>query len=174
MEYKDFRIDTLKAVGKKDFKVRNSNTLRSIYRALHKDKSIPADMTENQFSSIIKEVHKVYIEHFIKGSDIVFPFNMGRIELKKYHTKVEIVNNKIKTNYPINWKETLQWWYEDTTAKANKKLLRHETKYVFRILYNKSRAKFNNKVFYKFTPARSFKKALREKINNNEIDAFLM
>lgn len=174
MSYNEFRINTLKAVGKKNFKVKDSNTLRSIYRALHKAHSIPNDMTEKQFSDIIKEVHKTYIEHFINGSDIVFPFNMGRIELRKYSTKVKFSNNKIKTNYPINWKSTLQWWYEDATARASRKLLRHESKYVFRILYNKSKSKFNNKTFYKFTPARSFKKALREKINNNEIDAFLM
>lgn len=174
MSYNDFRLSTLKAVGRKEFKVSGSNTLRSIYRALHKERSIPIDMTETQFSNIIKEVHKTYIEHFIKGSDIIFPYNMGRIELRKYHTKVEFIDGKLKTNYPINWKKTLQWWYEDATAKATKKLLRYEPKYVFRILYNKSRAKFNNKTFYKFTPARSLKKVLREKINNNEIDAFLM
>lgn len=174
MDYNNFRLGTLKAVGKKDFKVKNSNTLRSIYRALHKKHAIPSEMTESQFSDIIKCVHKTYIEHFINGSDIVFPCNMGRIELKKYPTKAELIGDKLKTNYPINWKGTLQWWYEDATARAKKKLLRHESKYVFRILYNKSKAKFNNKTFYKFTPARSFKKALREKINNNEIDAFLM
>lgn len=174
MGYNDFRLSTLKAVGKKDFKVKDSNTLRSIYRSLHKKQVIPETMTEKQFSDIIKGVHKVYIEHFVKGSDIIFPLNMGRIELKKYRTKAELIDDRLKTNYPINWGGTLKWWYEDATARAKKKLLRYESKYVFRILYNKSRAKFNNKTFYRFTPARSFKKALREKINNNEIDAFLM
>lgn len=174
MDYREFRIKTLKAAGKKHFKVRNSYTLRSIYRALKRDKKIPADMTEQQFSLIIKEVHKAYIEHFLLGSDIVFPLHMGRIELKKYNTKVDFVDGKLKTNYPIDWNRTLHWWHEDSQAKEQKKVLRHEPKYVFRIMYTKSKAKFTNKIFYKFTPARSFKTVLRERIINNQIDAFLM
>lgn len=174
MDYNEFRLKTLKAVGKKNFKVSNSCTLRTIYRALYKDNIIPREMTEHQFSSIIKEMHKCYIHHFLRGSDIVFPLNMGRIELKKYHTGVKFEDGKLKTNYPIDWKRTLQWWYEDDNARTQKKLLRKEARTVFRIMYNKARAKYNNKSFYRFTPARSFKKVLREKINNNEIDAFLM
>ena len=174
MDYNEFRLDTLKAVGKKEFKVRDSYTLRSIYRALHKARKIPIDMTEGQFSAIVKEFHKAYIAHFLTGGDIIFPLQMGRIELKKYGTKVNFVDGKLKTNYPIDWNRTLHWWHEDEEAMKQKKVLRHEPKWVFRILYNKSKAKFTNKIFYKFTPARSFKKALREKIINNQIDAFLM
>ena len=173
MEYDEFRINTLRAIGKKNFKVTNSNTLRSIYRALKKNHAI-GDITEQQFSAIINEVHKCYIKHFLQGSDIIFPYNMGRIELKKRRTRVNFVNGKLETDYPIDWQRTLRWWYEDEDAKANKKLLRHEPRAVFRIIYNKSKAKYNNKVFYRFTPARSFKKLLKEKIINNEIDAFLM
>lgn len=173
MDYKEFRIKTLKAAGKKNFKVQNSYTLRSIYRALRKGKKIPETMTEQQFSLIIKEVHKAYINHFLIGGDIIFPLQMGRIELKKYNTNVSFVDGKLKTNYPIDWNRTLHWWHEDKQAEEQKKVLRHEPKYVFRIIYTKSKAKFTNKTFYKFTPARSFKKVLREKIINNQIDAFL-
>lgn len=174
MDYDEFRLSTLKARGRKEFKVTDSCTLRTIYRYLHRENIIPKDMNENQFSTIIKEIHKAYIEHFINGSDITFPLNMGRIELRKYATNVEFKDGKLKTNYPINWKETLLWWHKDSDAKEHKRVLRHEPKYVFRIIYNKARAKYNNKTFYKFTPARSFKRLLRTKIFNNEIDAFLI
>lgn len=174
MSYEEFRLQTLKAVGKKNFKVKDSYTLRTIYRSLRKERQIPAIMTEQQFSMIIKEVHKAYIEHFLEGGDIIFPLHMGRIELKKYNTKVTFSEGKLKTNYPVDWQRTLKWWYEDSDAKEHKKLLRHEPKNVFSILYSKAKAKYPNKTFYKFTPARSFKRALREKINNNEIDAFLI
>ena len=173
MDYSEFRINTLKAIGEKNFKVRNSYTSRSIYRALKKNKEIP-DISEQQFSAIIKGVHKYYIKHFLQGSDIIFPLNMGRIELRRYKPEVKFEEGRLKINYPIDWKRTLQWWHEDMKAREQKKVLRYEVNKVFRIIYNKRKAKYSNKSFYKFTPARSFKKLLREQIINNNIDAFLM
>ena len=49
-----------------------------------------------------------------------------------------------------------------------------EAKEIFKFYYNRNKAKYVNKAFYEFTPTRSFKKRLSDKIKDNEIDAFLI
>ena len=99
---------------------------------------------------------------------------MGKIELRKYKARIKYEDGKVVTNLPIDWKRTLQLWNEDDESRSNKTLIRRETKEVFRIIYNRQSANYNNKTFYQFSASRAVRQALSEKIKNNEIDAFLM
>lgn len=55
-----------------------------------------------------------------------------------------------------------------------KRLIRQETKEVFKVFYNKRRAEYPNKSFYQFHINREIKKGLKQKIKNGEIDALLI
>lgn len=174
MTYRNFRLRTLRAVGKKKFKITHSYGTKQGWRYLKKNKWFSGEpVTEKQFGSIIRRVNELLIEQFLKGSDIVFPYKMGKLELRKMPASIRFEDGELKTNLPVDWKRTLQLWYEDEEAKNNKTLIRKEYKEVFRIIYNKSKAVYKNKCFYNFIPNRDFKKKLSDSINNNETDAFL-
>ena len=160
---------------KRNFKVTGSYTTKTIWRWLKKNKflDIGTELSEHDFSLIIKTVNKELVNSILSHHDAVLPINMGRIEIRKYEPTIEFTDSGIKTNLPINWKRTLELWESNSQAKEKKTLVRHETSMLYRILYSRKKAIYKNKSIYKFIPHVRFKKELSKKILNNEIDAFL-
>ena len=99
---------------------------------------------------------------------------MGKLELRKRPTIVEFKEGKLRTNLPIDWDSTLKLWYEDEQSYKDKRLVRQETKEVFKVFYNKYRADYPNKSFYQFHINREIKKGLKHKIKNGEIDSLML
>ena len=174
MTYEEFRIATLKANTKKHhFRVNNSYGTKDSYRWCIKNKLINKSVSEKDFRKIINALNKSLQDQLLQGKDATFPLLMGRIEIRKYNTFVGLEGNKIKTNLSVDWKKTLKLWYEDKESFINKTLVRCETKEKFKFIYNKCKAKYNNKAFYEFTVTRSIKSKLKEIINNQGFDALL-
>ena len=109
-----------------------------------------------------------------KRQDIIFPYRLGRLELRKIESKIKFDGNKVKTNLPIDWDKTLKFWYEDEEAYKNKTLIKAKEKEIFRIYYNKNIADFINKSFYTFKLNRTLKLKLKHNIQECNIDAFKM
>lgn len=174
MSFEEYRDKIKKINTKKEFKINNSYGVYDAYKYIRKNKwlNIGSKVTEKDFYKIIRTVNNNLIKDFLNGADIVFPEMMGRLDLSKRKTKVSIKNDKLRIKKFINWNETLKLWYSDEECKKNKTLVYSDDPYIFKVYYNKKKAKYNNKQFYEFDIARSFKLALKEKINNNEIDAF--
>ena len=170
-----FEDRVLKRHRNKNFKISHSNGTKQAWRWIKKNKwlNIGQPITERQFGYIIKKINGYLVSKLLNGSDIHLPLGMGKIELRKYKSKIRIQNNKVVTNLPVDWKRTIDWWKKDSEAYKNKCLLRHETKMLFSIHYNKKRATYKNKNFYQFIINRRVKKLLSDKIKNNEIDTFL-
>lgn len=160
---------------KKHFRVTNSYTTKTIWRWLKKNKflDIGTEISEHDFGLIIKTVNTELVNSVLEGHDAILPYNMGKIELRKYKPTIEITPEGIKTNLPINWKRTLSLWKDNKEAHKKKTLVRYETNMLFRIMYSRKKAIYKNKSVYQFIPHTSFKKKLSEKVLNNEIDAFL-
>lgn len=174
MSYNNFRAKILKVKTKKKFKVTNSYGTKQGWRWYKKNKWFGNEpVTEKQFGTIIRRVNEELVESLIQGHDINLPHRMGRIELRKRYARVEIIGGKLETNLPIDWNRTLHLWYEDAKAYHDKLLVRKEYKTIFRIIYNKKCANYNNKSFYQFIPHRDVKKKLSERIKENKVDAFL-
>lgn len=175
MTYKEFRISTLKANQKKHhFRVNNSLGIKDAYRWCIKHRQIDKSISEKNFRIIINALNKSLQDQLLQGRDINLPERMGRIEIRKYQTYVGLEGDKIKTNLSVDWDKTLRLWFEDKEAYDNRTLIRCETKEKFKFIYNKSKAKYNNKVFYEFTPTRSLRLKLKELINNQGFDALLL
>ena len=175
MTYEEFRIGTLKANQKKHhFKINNSYGTKDAYRWARKNKLIRRELSETNFRKIINGLNQSLQDQLLSGKDIKFPEQLGRIEIRKYDTFVNLEGGKIRTNLSIDWDKTLRLWYEDEEAYNNKSLVRCETQEKFKIIYNKKKAKYNNKVFYEFTPTRQIKLKLKELINNQGFDALLL
>ena len=170
-DYTVFRSRILK-LGPHKFKIRNSHTMKNIWRWYKKGKKNP--VSERMFGAIIKSVNLTLLDKMLKGSDIRFPKGMGKLEVRKYKTGAKFVDGSVKTNYPIDWDATLKLWHSDEESKNKKILVRAEPKAVFKIIYSKRGATYKNKRFYKFTAARSFKKKIVSKAIYNELDAFLI
>lgn len=175
MNYNSFRKKVIKAKTKKKFKVRNSYGTKQVWRWLKKNKWLGLEnpITEKDFGLVIREVNKLLVEQLLSGHDIILPHRMGRIELRKYKTKIEYKDGKLITNLPVDWKRTLKYWHNDESSYKEKKLIRQEVKEVFRIVYSKKSANYNNKSFYQFIPNRDLKIELSKRIKEHKIDAFL-
>ena len=83
-------------------------------------------------------------------------------------------NGNVKTNLPIDWDSTLKLWYEDEESYKNKTLLRLDEHEIYKVLYNKENANFNNRSFYEFVFNKDLKLRLKHNIKQGIIDAFLI
>lgn len=161
---------------KKNSKTASTFSTRDIYRWLKKNKFFGLDIipSESEFIAIIRAVHTEIKNSLYDGNEITLPARMGKLEIRKREPVVEIRCNKVYTNKPVDWKITRELWKEDINSRNNKTLIRKDESAVYRIIYNKRTACYENKTFYRFTPMRSFKLELKDKINNNEINICLL
>ena len=98
---------------------------------------------------------------------------MGKLELRKRNSLPVIdKNGSLKVTYAIDWDSTLKLWYDDEEAFNNKTLVKLPERSIFRVKYNKDTANYENKSFMEFQINRDIKTRLKQKIKNNEIDAF--
>lgn len=177
MELEEFRKRVVKAEEKKyRFKVTNSNGAKEAWRWIKKNKWLDLEqpITELQLGKIVKAINNTFQDQLLEGKDINLPKRMGKIEIRKFKAKIEYKDNKVVTNLPVDWKRTIELWWEDEESHNKKALVRHEALTRFAIYYNKGAANFENKSFYKFIPIRAIKKRLKDKIINEGFDALLL
>ena len=170
----DFRAKVLKIKDKRNHKITNSYGLNDAWKWAKENKGIDNIVDEATYKKIIKAVNNKLANNLLNNKDIVLPYRMGILEIRKFNKSIKIVNNKAITNLGIDWKETLKLWESDEEARTNKTLVRFNVDTIFRVVYNKYNANYRNQLFYKFSVLRRIKVKLKEKINDNAIDSFIM
>lgn len=173
--YKDFKSAIQGLQNTRTHKVTNSLGSYDAYKYIRKNKwfNIGRPLTEHEFYQIIRRINNYLAEELINGNDVIFPNRMGKLELRKRNSLPIIdKNGNLKVTYAIDWDSTLKLWYEDEESFNNKTLVRLPERNIFRIKYNKNTANYNNKSFIEFQVNRNIKVRLKQKIKNNEIDAF--
>lgn len=176
MDIREFMVSAKKAKEKRIYKVRNSWGVKDAfhyYRSI-RPKESKYVLSDCEFLSIIRKTNDILKQLMINGEEVILPEKMGKLELRKSQTIVEYKDNKLRTNLPIDWNSTLKLWYEDEQSYKEKRLIRHESKEVYRVFYNKYRADYPNKSFYQFHINREIKKGLKYKIKNGEIDSLML
>ena len=170
--FEDFRRDVIHLEARKKFKVNNSFGVYQVYKLIRKNKwyNIGRPLKEGEFYAIIRGVNKYLAQEIINGNTVVFPSRMGKLELRKNKVGVSIVDGKLKNTYPIDWYSTLRLWYEDAEEREKKTLVRHNTKQVFSVRYNKNKANYENKWYYEFVLNRFIKRALKDSILKDKVD----
>jgi 2-phosphoglycerate kinase len=160
--------------GHRKHKICNSYGIYDGYKYYRKNK--PKDkiyiLTESQYFAITRKINTILADSIASGIDVVLPYRLGRIELRKYECKITFDGKKVKSNMPIDWDRTLKLWYEDKESFKNKTLVKIEEREIYKIYYNKSIAKYNNKSFYQFNFNRELKNKLKSNIKEGIIDAF--
>ena len=170
----EFRKKVLRVNEPRKHKIRNSNGVYDAYKWIRKNKwlNIGRPVTEHEFYSIIRKVNNLLADNLLNNKDIELPCRMGRIELRKYDSRITIHNGKVLTNLPVDWDRTLKLWAEDEKSYKDRVLVKMEEKEIFKVLYNKKDANYNNKSFMHFEVNRDLKRRLKQKIKAKAVDAF--
>ncbi len=132
------------------------------------------DIKEKLFRRIINAVNKEIATSICKGDDITLPKGMGVFEIRKYEPILRVEEGKLHTTMPIDWQSTLTLWEKDSYAKETKMLVRFDNKYVYKIRYNKATATYKNKKLMRMAFGRALRVGIKEAINNNKLDAYLI
>ena len=171
----NFRREVLKVNKSRVHKVKNSLGVYDAYKWLRKNKWLDMEpILEHDFYAIIRAVNKALAKSFLHLGSIKLPLRMGEIILRKYHPSITSQDGKIKTNLPVDWDSTLQLWSEDKESYKKRTLIRLEEKEVFKVLYDKSKALYNNKSFYTLELNRDIKLSLKKQLKNGLLDAFML
>ena len=171
----NFRREVLKVDKSRVHKVKNSLGVYNAYKWLRKNKWLGMEpISEHDFYAIIRAVNKALAKSFLHLGSIKLPLRMGEIILRKYHPSITSQDGKIKTNLPVDWDSTLQLWSEDKESYKKRTLIRLEEKEVFKVLYDKSKALYNNKSFYTLELNRDIKLSLKKQLKNGLLDAFML
>ena len=173
--YKDFKSVIQGLQNTRTHKITNSLGVYDAYKYIRKHKwfNINRPLTEHEFYQIIRRINNYLAEELVNGNDITFPNRMGKLELRKRNSLPVIdKNGSLKVTYAIDWDSTLKLWYNDEEAFNNKTLVKLPERNIFRVKYNKDSANYKNKRFMEFQINRDIKTRLKQKIKNNEIDAF--
>ena len=171
----NFRREVLKVDKPRVHKVKNSLGVYDAYKWLRKNKWLDVGpISEHDYYAIIRAVNKALVLHFLIAGSIKLPERMGEITLRKYPAKITLENGKVQTNLPIDWDATLSLWSEDKDSYEKRTLIRAEEKEIFKVLYDKSKALYNNKSFYTFELNRDIKLSLKKQLKNGLLDAFIL
>lgn len=170
----EFKKKIRKVTEHRKHKIRNSLGVYDAYKWIRKNKwlNISRPLTEHEFYSIIRGVNNLLSVNIAKGEEIKLPHRMGLINIRKYDKSIKIgEGGEIITNLPIDWDTTLRLWYEDNEAYTNKVLIKIDEPEIFKIDWDKSKANFNNKVFYEFVFNKDLRLSLKHNIKEGIIDA---
>lgn len=169
--YQDFLKQFKKVTHPRKHRATNSWTLQEIYRTFKRNNK-DCSISNKQYGSIIKSINKKYQMLLSLGYDIKLPCQMGRLEIRKAEAVFKKNGQKIVYTAPIDWYRTLRLWYEDEECRKNKTIVKSEEREIYKVYYNKQRAKYNNKMFFKFSTNRNLKLLLKDNIKHRKIDAF--
>lgn len=174
MNFEEYRKEILKVDQPRKSKISNSYGVYDAYKYYRKTK--PKDkkyvLSESQYFAIIRQTNLLLAQNILNQRDIVFPYSMGRLEVRKITPRIYIDNDEVKSTHPIDWYGTVKLWYEDEESRKNKTILKKKEKAVFRIIYNKSKAAYTNKNYFEFKVNRSLKLALKDIIIQGDFDSF--
>ena len=159
---------------KRKIKFSNSFSVYDCYKLLRKNKWYNCINTvpEKDFYAVIRGVNLLLADILTDSNKVTLPYKMGSLELLKRDVSPKFINNQLKITSKVDWKKTNELWKVDPEARENKILIRYNSKYTFLIHYDKAKAVYKNKSFIKFSPARSLKIKLKNKILTGKIDAF--
>lgn len=171
----EFKKRVKKVSAPRKHKVRNSLGIRDAYLYVQSRKwlNIGHPVKEKLFQQIIRGVNSQLALELSEGRSIMFPLNMGALEVRKSERFVEFEKDKLKTNYRIDWDKTLELWAGDKEAYKERKLVRDvNSKERYTIFYNRKTANYENKSYFQFRPNRGIIVTLGQNIKHGYIDAY--
>ena len=83
--FEEFKEKILKKRSKRQGKVSGSYGVYDAYKSIRMNKwyDIGRPLTEHEFYTIIRSINLLLADELSKGNEIVFPYRMGSLELRK-------------------------------------------------------------------------------------------
>ena len=162
---------TLKRDKKRNSVITNSYNTQDFYNYYKKElsKKNKKALDNKTFRKIINEMHYELRERIADGEIIELPYGAGEFVVTSYEPKAYLKDNKLKSNYRIDWNNTLKLWNNDEEAKKNKTLLRILDKNVFSVRFFRNHCNYKNAEYIKFRTGRRFKLFLRDRVKSDNI-----
>lgn len=175
-KFEDFISNIKKVKESRVHKIKNSYGIIDGYKLYSriKPKESKYNININQYRKITRLVNSYMLDSLLDDGEIIFPCALGRLEIRKFKPEVKMVGDKIINSMPIDWDQTLKLWHQDEESKLEKRLVRKLEKWIYRIYYNRGKANYSNKSFIRFQTNRKLKLQIRDKINNNALEAFII
>lgn len=144
-------------------------------------KQYEQNLSRQRYNDIITDFNTELQDLIIEDNLIyLIPHLNLELILKKDKRKPKIVDGKLISNLPVNWKATNELWARDAEAKKKKLRVRysntHTSGFVFRIYCKKFKCTLKNRGLYKWTTIRDFARKVNLAIINpkKDIDAYLL
>ena len=138
MTLEEFDKQVRKVFEPKNFKFVNSVGMRDAYNYY---RAQGGRVYRHNWSIIVDTILKAMASLLLDGKDIVLPNRLGSITLVRKEKAVWFEDGKLLTNLKIDWKKTLEMWYEDKKAMDKKKFIRIDVPYILRVKYDRRKAK---------------------------------
>lgn len=118
------------------------------------------------YSKIFDDIVAFKKEVFYKTGHLHLPFNLGVFYLRRMEFKPIMKDGEVIYSAPIDWKRTLELWYNNPQAKKEKKTIKINPCVKFVSRFRKgNHPKKTNMHFYKGYLFRSHKKEINERAN---------
>lgn len=169
----EFSAKLRRVSDKRKIKITGSYGVNQYYKYYRKTK--PKDpkyiLKDVEYYKIIRSINDLLALEVSNGHPVTFPYKMGTLEIRKEDSTYSMYNGRLVKNGPVDWKRTIQLWFEDEEAKQSKILVRVNGNTIYKILYNKRHAEFRNKCYYIMAINRDLKRRLACNIRQGLIEA---
>ena len=156
MDIDEFKKAVLK-MGSHPHEITHCVGTREAWKYVRKNKwkDLGSPVTSSMYSEIVNLMNKALIEEALTGHKVVFPYGMGSMQIVDEPVTIKPDGSN---NCLVNWKRTLEWWYDDPQAYKARKVLKTPAKSVVRASFTKGN--FKNRRFWAFRFNRSLKRMI--------------
>lgn len=172
-DYQEF-LNKLQKRGSKEHSISHCYGTRDAWKWVRKNKWEPLKglrCSSALYSEVVNTVNEILAEMLLEGHEIVLPYQLGSIRIIGVHAQLKMRNNKPQNNYRVDWKKTLDYWYEDPSARRDKRLIKRIQKNIYSIQYCKNKARYRNQRYYMFRANRSLVRALGKRIETGRLNS---
>lgn len=172
ISYEEF-LSEVQRKGSKPHRIAHCLGVRDAWRWARRLKWGPtggSKFTSDIFSRIVDTVNQELSESLLEGHEVVFPHQMGTLRLIGRTPVIKSRGNRIVTNYRTDWGKTMRCWYEDSSMRSQRRLIKRPARYICSISYLKSSARYRNRRFYSFRANRSLVRRLGKRIEEGKVN----
>lgn len=173
MSFEEFSKKIRRVNAKRDITITNSYIVYDSwnhYRSV-RPKSNKYSISYKRYSDFIYEVNKRTAEKMLTGNRIKLFDYAGSIHIETIEPLAPYIEEKgyLVVNRPIDWKKTMELWYNDKESYDNKIKVYVESETHYRFVYRLTSKFLKNLEYYMFLFNRTLKKELMERIIKENI-----
>lgn len=148
----------------------NSDFTRRDYYRYYKENG--GKLSYKEYSLILKTVGEHIVNYITTGMEIMLPYGVGILVVKRYKYEPRIKDGKLKSLINFGETQKLRLANPDIDPSTLKVYYDnyHTNGYVFKLVYQKKFFKFKNKIYISYIASRNIKRTLAHNIKNNNID----